>query len=371
MKKQKKNTTQYYKDNEKVYGEFLHEYSIRNKIPLGQIKYHKKNFQYYFKLSSKKLINKSILDTGSGPGIHSAILCMLGLKVTAVDLSRENILKVKKIKKIYNFKNLKFRLHDLSKPLKLKEKFDLISCHNWIQHTPNPYIIIKNLSKNLKIGGRFYISCYQTFVFRCFIAKICRSILTIKNFDKMKSTCLNLFPLGFKTYKNYDHAQFGLMFDDFFTPFFKTISYQELKSDFESLGFKLITKIPKFKDIKIEHMPYVRMGFEKVKNNIKKNYRPNFSRSGNNFKLSKNKISNTSINLAKKIIKKFKSKKINEMDKILFCASLFDLSSNFSNDKSYEKYRYLNSFLDRVLNKNYEYFPPFNLIKKDKIIYKL
>ena len=37
----------------------------------------------------------------------------------------------------------------------------------------------------------------------------------------------------------------------------------------------------------------------------------------------------------------------------------------------YEKYRYLNSFLDRVLNKNYEYFPPFNLIKKDKIIYKL
>ena len=59
------------------------------------------------------------------------------------------------------------------------------------------------------------------------------------------------------------------------------------------------------------------------------------------------------------------------MEKILFCASLFDLSSNFSNDKSYEKYRYLNSFLDRVLNKNYEYFPPFNLIKKDKIIYKL
>ena len=53
MKKQKKNTTQYYKDNEKVYGEFLHEYSIRNKIPLGQIKYHKKLYtparlQFFF-----------------------------------------------------------------------------------------------------------------------------------------------------------------------------------------------------------------------------------------------------------------------------------------------------------------------------------
>ena len=40
------------------------------------------------------------------------------------------------------------------------------------------------------------------------------------------------------------------------------------------------------------------------------NYRPNFSKSGDNFTLSKNKISNTSINLAKKVINKFKSKKV-------------------------------------------------------------
>ena len=369
MKKKKLNT--YYKNNEKIYGEFLHEYSVKKKISLGQIRYHKKNFQNYFKLNQDKLRNKSILDTGSGPGIHSAILCMLGLKVTAVDLSKKNILKVKKIKNTYNFKNLNYKLHDLSKPLKFREKFDLISCHNWIQHTPNPYLILKNLSKNLKVGGRIYISCYQTFVFRCFIAKICRSILSVKHFDKMKLICLNLFPFGFKTYKNYDHAQFGLMFDDFFTPFFKTISYQELKRDFESLGFKLITKIPKFKDLKVEHMPYVRMGFQKVQNNFNMNYRPNFSKSGDNFTLSKNKISNTSINLAKKVINKFKSKKSSDIEKILFCASLFDLSSRFSNDKSYEKYKYLNSFLDRVLNKNYDYFPPLNLVQRNKKYYRL
>ena len=122
---------------------------MKKKISLGQIRYHKKNFQNYFKLNQDKLRNKSILDTGSGPGIHSAILCMLGLKVTAVDLSKKNILKVKKIKNTYNFKNLNYKLHDLSKPLKFREKFDLISCHNWIQHTPDPYLILKNLSKNL------------------------------------------------------------------------------------------------------------------------------------------------------------------------------------------------------------------------------
>ena len=94
MKKKKLNT--YYKKNEKVYGEFLHEYSVKKKISLGQIRYHKKNFQNYFKLNQDKLRNKSILDTGSGPGIHSAILCMLGLKVTAVDLSKKIYLKLKK-----------------------------------------------------------------------------------------------------------------------------------------------------------------------------------------------------------------------------------------------------------------------------------
>jgi hypothetical protein len=101
------------------------------------------------------------------------------------------------------------------------------------------------------------------------------------------------------------------------------------------------------------------------------NYRPNFSKSGDNFTLSKNKISNTSINLAKKVINKFKSKKSSDIEKILFCASLFNLSSRFSNDKSYEKYKYLNSFLDRVLNKNYDYFPPLNLVQRNKKYYRL
>lgn len=59
------------------------------------------------------------------------------------------------------------------------------------------------------------------------------------------------------------------------------------------------------------------------------------------------------------------------LEKILFCASLFDLSSRFSNEKSYEKYKYLNSFLDRVLNKNYDYFPPLNLVQRNKKFYRL
>ena len=104
---------------------------------------------------------------------------------------------------------------------------------------------------------RFYISCYQTYIFRYFITKIARSTLDIKHFDKMKLIYLNLLPLGFKTYESYDYAQSRLMFDNFFTSFFKTISCQKLKRNFESLVFKLFTKTPKFKNLKVEHRPYV------------------------------------------------------------------------------------------------------------------
>jgi len=42
------------------------------------------------------------------------------------------------------------------KPLDYKNKFDLISSHNWIQHTENPSTVLKNLVSNLR-GGAGYI----------------------------------------------------------------------------------------------------------------------------------------------------------------------------------------------------------------------
>ena len=358
--------------NDKVYGYFLHQYSTKKPIPVGQIKYHFKNFQKYFKFSKKQFKNKEVLDTGCGPGIHSVILALLGCKVTAIDFSKKNISRVKKLKKIYKIKNLDAITQDLSKPIKDKnKKFDLISIHNWIQHTPDPYLILKNLIKSLKIGGKVYISCYQDSVFRCNIAYIARSILKSKDFNIMRSLCLNMFPSGFKKYQNYNHAQFALMFDDFFTPYLKVISYKKLNSDFESLGLKLITKIPEEKNIFLKHMPYVRMGFIKEKNNFKKSYKPFYSEKAevSLYKHKNIKILRTNTDLIKKIIKKFKKASVGQNQKIIFCASLFELSCQFSLDSSAKKYMVLNSFLDRVLNENYEYFSPKNLMSKNRKIF--
>ena len=52
-----------------------------------------------------------------------------------------------------------------------------------------------------------------------------------------------------------------------------------------------------------------------------------------------------------------------------FCVSLFELSCQFSLDISAKKYMALNSFLDRVLNENYEYFSPKNLMSKNRKIF--
>ena len=360
-------TKNYHSLNEKVYGYFLHQYSAKEKIPTGQIKYHKKNFQKYFVLKENQFKGKEILDTGAGPGVHSVILSMLKANVTAVDLSKENMKKLNFFKKIYKLKKLKYIRHDLSNKIKGNKKYDLISVHNWIQHTPNPYLILKNLSQKIDKGGKIYISCYQSNTFRTTIGNIARSLLLPSDFDLMLKLGLSLFPLGFKKYKNMDHAQFGLMFDDFFTPYFHTVTYKDLISDFNSLGLKPITKVPKIKNIYLEHMPYVRMGFIKTNKEIRPSYKPFYIDRPVKFKKNSNKI----INETHKLINKLKKiKKTNRVEIILFCMSLFDLSCQFSNDRSFEKYKVLNSFLDRFISKNYTYLSAIISVKKNKNLYK-
>lgn len=361
------NKEKYYRQNKIVYGDFLHKDFVKPKIPEGQIKYHKKNFQKFFKLKEKDFKDKEILDTGAGAGIHSTILSLMNAKVTAVDMSKENINRIKIIKRKYKLKKLKYFQQDLSTPIKGNKTYDLISIHNWIQHSPNPYKILKNLSKKININGKVYISCYQENVFRCIIGNIARSILQPTDFDLTMKLALNLFPSGFKKYNNRDHAQFGLMFDDFFTPYFHTISYSDLISDFKSLGFAPITKVPKYKNIFLEHMPYVRMGFVKISDKISKKYKPRYVDKPIKFKQNNNKIINQSMKLINKL-NQLKTR--SRTDKILFCISLFDLSCEHSKNKSFEKYKILNSFLDRFLTKNYDYFSGIISVKKDERLFQ-
>ena len=156
-----------------LYGKDQFKYSVtRNNIelPAKFIKYHKTNFQKYFKIKESDFKGKEILETGCGQGKHAVVLSLMGANVTAVDLSIDNVQRGEKLKKFYNLSNLSFIQHDLMKPLDYKNKFDLISSHNWIQHTENPSTVLKNLVSNFKKkgGGQAiykYLSCKYISVF--------------------------------------------------------------------------------------------------------------------------------------------------------------------------------------------------------------
>ena len=157
----------YYNYLDKVYS-----WQFRNsvkKLPLGQINYHKKNYLRYFDENNKNFKRLKILETGAGPGVHAIILCLMGANVTAADILKSNIKKIKKLKMIYGFDDLEIKQHDFRNKFKNIKIYDIISCHNWIQHTPNPSLVLKNLVRYNKINSKIYISCYHSKTFRFFI----------------------------------------------------------------------------------------------------------------------------------------------------------------------------------------------------------
>ena len=145
-----------------LYGKWQFKHSIDElKLPDGFIKYHKNNFCKYFKIPEEGFSGLRVLDTGCGPGKHAVVLALMGAKVTGVDLSEDNIQRAEKLKEFYKLDNLNFTKCDLMRPFNEYGEFDLISAHNWIQHTENPSIVLKNLISVLKLGGRLYLSTYR------------------------------------------------------------------------------------------------------------------------------------------------------------------------------------------------------------------
>ena len=247
-----------------LYGKWQFKYSIDElKLPDGFIKYHKNNFCKYFKIPEKGFSGLRVLDTGCGPGKHAVVLALMGAKVTGIDLSEENIQRGEKLKEFYKLDNLNFVKVDLMNPFDGYGEFDLISAHNWIQHTENPSIVLKNLISVLKMGGRLYLSTYHANTFRFFIAQIARNLLKKDNFDLMKTLVKFHYPAGFREFKNPDDIYMENIFDDFFVPYCHATTYDIVLEDAKKLGCIAITQRPELKEIyDIDNVP-LRVGLEK------------------------------------------------------------------------------------------------------------
>jgi 2-polyprenyl-3-methyl-5-hydroxy-6-metoxy-1,4-benzoquinol methylase len=333
-----------------LYGRNQFQYSVdKIELPVGFIKYHKTNFSNYFKIKKSNFKGRKILETGCGPGKHAVVLSLMGANVTAVDLSLDNIQKGEKLKKFYNLSNLSFIQHDLMKPLDYKNKFDLISSHNWIQHTENPSTVLKNLVSGLKEGGRLYISTYHANTFRFFITQIARTMLKREYYELMYNLVKFHFPTGFKEFNNPDDICLENIFDDFFVPYCHTTTYDIVINDAKKLGLVPITEIPDLKQLySLDNIP-LRIGLEKKEYKDFTKRRFKFTKPVDEFAANLPFFISESIKLSKKT-----SKYLNKLDDAYincsFCLGLYRIRAQTCKmDNPKEKHQILQQYLEATL----------------------
>ena len=322
-------------------------------IPAGQYNYHKKNFKNLLDLNYKEAPLLKILETGCGPGTHAIVLALMGFKeVLAVDKLTSNIKAANLKKKYYKLKNLSFKTHDFSKIKKISnKKFDLISCHNWLQHTPDPKKIFIRLLKYLKIGGKIYISTYTSHTFRHYISSACRKILKDVSFLVFIKNIRKNLSKELEKYESH-HIRLNNITDDFYAPYIFTTTYNDMVKLGKTLGLKVISSIPKKINYYNNDAHQLKVSFIKTKNlSIKdKKNTSFFHKPETEFNITKIKNRNECNHLLSKIIKII-HKKNNKNLSIDFALKLYKLRAELHmKNIKFNRYSVLRKKLTQIHN---------------------
>ena len=122
--------------------------------PLHQINPLRLNF-----ITSKiKLSGARVLDVGCGGGILSESLAKEGAKVTGIDQGA-NVIKVAKLHMKESNLDIDYKQLNIEDYFKLnKEKFDVITCLEMLEHVPDPASIVRACKSLLKPNGRIFFS---------------------------------------------------------------------------------------------------------------------------------------------------------------------------------------------------------------------
>ena len=109
-------------------------------------------------ISSKVILkNKNILDVGCGGGILAESLALKGAKVKGIDLA-DGPLEVAKIREQKRNLGITYEKIETSKLIKKKEKFDVITCLEMLEHVPDPEKTVKECSELLNNNGDIFFS---------------------------------------------------------------------------------------------------------------------------------------------------------------------------------------------------------------------
>ena len=124
-----------------------------------RISYIKENIIKTFNLENKKnpLKNVKILDVGCGGGILAESLALKGANVKGIDLA-DGPLEVAKIREQKRNLGITYEKIETSKLIKKKEKFDVITCLEMLEHVPDPEKTVKECSELLNNNGDIFFS---------------------------------------------------------------------------------------------------------------------------------------------------------------------------------------------------------------------
>ncbi len=105
-----------------------------------------------------ELAGARVLDLGCGGGILSEALAGAGARVTAIDLSLEQI-EVARLHALESALDIDYR-HCASAALAEEQpgSFDVITCMEMLEHVPEPAAILADCARLLKPGGRLFLS---------------------------------------------------------------------------------------------------------------------------------------------------------------------------------------------------------------------
>jgi 2-polyprenyl-6-hydroxyphenyl methylase/3-demethylubiquinone-9 3-methyltransferase len=112
-----------------------------------------KKFDFY---KNKPLTGLKHLDVGCGGGLIAEPIDMLGANVTAIDPSEKNI-KTAKAHQLKSKSKVNYLCSSIE-ALDKKQKFDIITCLEVIEHVDNPDYFIREISKHLNKNGILFIA---------------------------------------------------------------------------------------------------------------------------------------------------------------------------------------------------------------------
>ena len=172
--------------------------------------------------SKVDLKGKRVLDIGCGGGILTEAIAREGAEVTGIDQG-EKVIKIAKLHSLESQLNINYEQINIENFIKKnKQKFDVITCLEMLEHVPDPASVIKACSQILKPDGKLFLSTINRNT-KSFLFAIIGAEYILKLLPKGTHTYEKFItPSELRDYCNQSNLKFNDLIGMTYNPIFKT-----------------------------------------------------------------------------------------------------------------------------------------------------